>query len=136
MYRRIISNASQDAYILATVLGHRRTTRANLPRALRIFDEIRRPAATAVVEASRMNGRYFSFEVDGIDFARYSGPQLWDKLQNLSGALVKNWEWSAFSLSLVFHMHRGCNLILAFFFSLDYISGRVNTGYAPYVGRA
>jgi hypothetical protein len=38
--------------------------------------------------------------VDGIDFARYSGPQLWDKLQNLSGALVKNWEWSAFSLSL------------------------------------
>ncbi|KAJ7304548.1 hypothetical protein DFH08DRAFT_985774 [Mycena albidolilacea] len=86
--------AIEDAYILATVLGHRRTTRANLPRALRIFDEIRRPAATAVVEASRMNGRYFSFEVDGIDFARYSGPQLWDKLQNLSGALVKNWEWT------------------------------------------
>jgi len=86
--------AIEDAYILATVLGHRSTTRENLPRALRIFDEIRRPAATGVAEASRMNGRYFSFEVDGVDFDRYTGPQLWDKLQKLHGCLVKNWEWT------------------------------------------
>ncbi|KAJ7923468.1 hypothetical protein B0H13DRAFT_1979915 [Mycena leptocephala] len=86
--------AIEDAYILATVLGHRSTTRANIPRALQIFDEIRRPAAAAVMEASRMNGRYFSFEVDGVDFDRCTGPQLWDNLQKLNSALVKNWEWT------------------------------------------
>ncbi|KAJ7227879.1 salicylate hydroxylase [Mycena haematopus] len=64
--------AIEDACILATVLGHRRTTRENLPRALRIFDEIRRPATTNVVEGSRMNGRYFSFEMEGVDFDRYT----------------------------------------------------------------
>jgi salicylate hydroxylase len=93
----------QDAYILATVLGHRSTIRANVPRALQIFDEIRRPAAAAVMEGSRMNGRYFSFEVDGVDFDRCTGPQLWDNLQKLNSALVKNWEWSA---SLFLGVHR------------------------------
>ncbi|KAJ7923437.1 hypothetical protein B0H13DRAFT_1979817 [Mycena leptocephala] len=86
--------AIEDAYILATVLGHRSTIRANVPRALQIFDEIRRPAAAAVMEGSRMNGRYFSFEVDGVDFDRCTGPQLWDNLQKLNSALVKNWEWT------------------------------------------
>ncbi|KAJ6513511.1 hypothetical protein DFH09DRAFT_1197196 [Mycena vulgaris] len=86
--------AIEDAYILATVLGHPSTTRETLPRALRVFDEIRRPAAVGVVEASRMNGRYHSFEVDGVDLNRYSGPQLWDKLQKVYTAIVKNWEWT------------------------------------------
>ncbi|KAJ7736563.1 hypothetical protein DFH07DRAFT_99322 [Mycena maculata] len=86
--------AIEDAYILATVLGHRSTTRENLARALRVYDEIRRPAALGVVEASRLNGRYFSLAVDGIDFDHYAGPQLWDKLQKLYGAIVKNWEWT------------------------------------------
>ncbi|KAJ6582241.1 salicylate hydroxylase [Mycena capillaripes] len=87
-------SAMEDAYILATALGHRTTTRETLPRALRIFDEIRRPAAHLAAEASRMNGRYFSFEVDGVDFASLTGPQLWDNLQKLSTAVVHNWEWT------------------------------------------
>ncbi|KAJ7509595.1 hypothetical protein B0H11DRAFT_1960233 [Mycena galericulata] len=86
--------AIEDAYILATVLGHRSTTRETLPRALGIFDKIRRPEAIRVMEASRMNGRYFSFAVDGVDFSRYAGPQLWDKLQKLHNSVVKNWEWT------------------------------------------
>ncbi|KAJ7464344.1 hypothetical protein FB451DRAFT_1352780 [Mycena latifolia] len=86
--------AIEDAYILSIVLGHPSTTRETLPRALRIFDEIRRPAAAAVMEASRLNGQYFTFAVDGVDFDRYTGPQLWDKLQKLHGAVTKNWEWT------------------------------------------
>ncbi|KAJ7085016.1 hypothetical protein C8R43DRAFT_1051651 [Mycena crocata] len=86
--------AIEDAYILATVLGHRATTRETLTRALRIFDEIRRPMATKVSAVSRENGRYFSLAVDGVDFDRYAGPQLWDKLQKLNSAVVKNWEWT------------------------------------------
>ncbi|KAJ7289283.1 hypothetical protein C8J57DRAFT_428970 [Mycena rebaudengoi] len=86
--------AIEDAYILATALGHRSTTRETLPRALRVFDEVRRPAATAVMEKSRMAGRYFSFDVDGVDFDRLAGPQLWDKLQKLAGVVTQNWEWT------------------------------------------
>ncbi|KAJ7031865.1 hypothetical protein C8F04DRAFT_1109318 [Mycena alexandri] len=86
--------AIEDAYVLATVLGHRSTTRQTLPRSLRVFDEIRRPVAAGVVESSRMNGRYFSLEVDGVDFNRYAGPQLWDNLQKLNSTIVKNWEWT------------------------------------------
>ncbi|KAF7370090.1 Salicylate hydroxylase [Mycena sanguinolenta] len=86
--------AIEDACILATVLGHPRTTRENIPRALRIFDEIRRPATAGVVEGSRMNGRYFSFEIEGVDFDRYTGAQLWDQLQKLKSTVVKKWEWT------------------------------------------
>ncbi|KAJ6481082.1 hypothetical protein C8R45DRAFT_320629 [Mycena sanguinolenta] len=86
--------AIEDACILATVLGHPRTTRENIPRALRIFDEIRRPAAAGVAEGSRMNGRYFSFEIEGVDFDRYTGSQLWDQLQMLKSTVVKKWEWT------------------------------------------
>ncbi|KAK7024836.1 salicylate hydroxylase [Favolaschia claudopus] len=87
--------AIEDAYILATVLGHRTTSRETVPRALRVFDEIRRPLATGVVEASRMNGRFFSLEEDGgIGFDQYTGPQLWEKLQKLHSAVVQNWEWT------------------------------------------
>jgi hypothetical protein len=83
--------------MLATVLGHPSTTRETLPRALRVYDEIRRPAAHAASAATRLNGRYFSFTAEGLDFDRYSGPQQWDQLQKLFGKIVKNWEWSAFS---------------------------------------
>ncbi|KAJ6614102.1 hypothetical protein B0H10DRAFT_175574 [Mycena sp. CBHHK59/15] len=86
--------AIEDAYILATVLGHRSTTRETLERALRAFDEVRRPAAAGVQERSRMAGRYFSFDVDGLDFDHLAGPQLWDRLQMLAAAFTKNWEWT------------------------------------------
>ncbi|KAJ7625713.1 hypothetical protein FB45DRAFT_922131 [Roridomyces roridus] len=88
--------AIEDAYILATVLGHPSTTRETLARALRIHDEIRRPAALGVQESSRLNGRYFSFSADGVghDFERCQGTQLWDRLQKLHGLVVKNWEWA------------------------------------------
>ncbi|KAJ7097196.1 hypothetical protein B0H15DRAFT_33887 [Mycena belliarum] len=86
--------AIEDAYILATVLGHPSTTRETVPRALRIFDEIRRPVAAGVAEGSRVNGQYFSLAVEGVDFDRYSGKQLWDKLQGMHAEVVKNWEWT------------------------------------------
>ncbi|KAJ7115024.1 hypothetical protein C8R44DRAFT_676103 [Mycena epipterygia] len=87
--------AIEDAYILATVLGHPLTTRETLPRALRAYDAIRRPAADVVAEGSRMNGRYFSLDLDsGVDFDRYEGPQLVEQLLKVHGAVVKNWEWA------------------------------------------
>ncbi|KAL0954169.1 hypothetical protein HGRIS_005302 [Hohenbuehelia grisea] len=37
--------AMEDAFILATLLGHPRTTRGTISRALKVYDEIRRPFA-------------------------------------------------------------------------------------------
>jgi len=84
----------QDVYILATLLGHPRTTRDSIHRALNIYDEIRRPAALRVAEKSRLNGLYFTLNIDGIDFDRLSGDYLWSKLQQLSRTFTRNWEWA------------------------------------------
>ncbi|CAK5267917.1 unnamed protein product [Mycena citricolor] len=84
--------AMEDAYILATILGDASTTRETLGRSLRIYDEIRRPAAQHIASASRLNGRYFSFEEDPMD--GLEGQQLWDRLQHLYQRVVKNWEWA------------------------------------------
>lgn len=84
----------QDAYLLATLLGHPKTTKQTLTRALAIFDEIRRPAALKIAEKSRLNGQYFTFKVDGLNFDRLRGQQQWDKLQLLGNTFTKNWEWA------------------------------------------
>ncbi|KAF5349393.1 hypothetical protein D9758_015518 [Tetrapyrgos nigripes] len=60
--------AIEDAYLLATVLGHPRTNSTNVHHTLSVYDSIRRPLAYDVMEHSRMNGHYFSLNVDGVDF--------------------------------------------------------------------
>ncbi|EEB89088.1 hypothetical protein MPER_12861, partial [Moniliophthora perniciosa FA553] len=84
----------QDGYILALVLGHPRTTRKDVHRALRIYDEIRRPMAHRVQENTRQNGRYYSFELDGIDLDQLDPDEQWDILQRMGKKFVKNWEWA------------------------------------------
>jgi salicylate hydroxylase len=85
---------SQDAYVLATVLGHPGTTRETLGRALSVYDHIRRPMALKVMEKSRLNGQYFSLHAGGLDFDRLAGRELDDKLQLLGDTFTKNWEWA------------------------------------------
>jgi len=86
--------AIEDAYLLATVLGHPGTNRNNVHRALKVYDAIRRPAAHTAVEMSRINGRYFTFELDGVDLDTVHPRQQWDSLQRIGKAVVKNWEWA------------------------------------------
>ncbi|KAF7292565.1 hypothetical protein MIND_01153800 [Mycena indigotica] len=97
--------AVEDAYILARILGHPSTTVEKLPRALRIFDQVRRPAAQHVGRVSRLAGRYFSFELDGtgkhVDFAADFGhagvgidPAGWEILQQIYKQVEDNWRWA------------------------------------------
>ncbi|THU98077.1 salicylate hydroxylase [Dendrothele bispora CBS 962.96] len=89
--------AIEDAYLLATVLGHHRANRNNVHRALAIYDDIRRPAAYHVMEHSRKNGQYFTLHVDGVDFNNSGKPkEQWDNLQRLGRTFEKNWEWGEF----------------------------------------
>ncbi|KAJ3993829.1 hypothetical protein F5050DRAFT_620234 [Lentinula boryana] len=90
--------AIEDACILAAVLGHPSTDRTNVAqRALRVYDSIRCPYAYRVMEASRINGRYFTLRLDEdgtIDIDKLPPKQQWEYLQRLGHAIVKNWEWT------------------------------------------
>lgn len=81
------SQGVEDAYILATALGHPNTTRETLGRALVVYDTIRRPVALAVQENSRKSGHYACFRMEGINFENRTDPEdLWEDLQRVSKA--------------------------------------------------
>jgi len=86
--------AIEDAVTLATLLGHSSTTIDTLPRALQVFNSIRRPYANQIAERSRLNGHYFTLQYPGVDFDQISGDEQLEKLQELGNAMTRNWEWT------------------------------------------
>jgi len=71
----------EDAYLLATVLGHKATTLETVPRAPAIYDKLRRPFSSDVALRSRLTGQQCTFQVDV-------------PLHELGDAMAKNWEWA------------------------------------------
>ncbi|KAG1778822.1 hypothetical protein EV702DRAFT_1186477 [Suillus placidus] len=71
----------EDAYLLATVLGHKATTLDTVPRALAIYDKLRRPFTSDVALRSRLNGQLCAFQTDV-------------PLHELGNTITKNWEWA------------------------------------------
>ncbi|KAG1818991.1 salicylate hydroxylase [Suillus subaureus] len=71
----------EDAYLLATVLGHKATTLDTVPRALAIYDKLRRPFSSDVALRSRLNGQLCAFQTDV-------------PLHELGNTMTKNWEWA------------------------------------------
>ena len=51
-----VGQAFEDGYILATVLAHPSVTLANLPTALTVYDDVRRPFSQNVQQGSDRNG--------------------------------------------------------------------------------
>ncbi|KDR80975.1 hypothetical protein GALMADRAFT_1117498 [Galerina marginata CBS 339.88] len=86
--------AIEDAFILGTLLGHPRTTRETIARALSIYDHIRRPFALKAQERSRLNGQYFTLCTQEIDFNAVSEHEILSKLKILGQIFTKNWEWA------------------------------------------
>ncbi|KAF9524405.1 salicylate hydroxylase [Crepidotus variabilis] len=87
-------SAIEDAYMLATVLGHPTTTQANISRSLSIYDRIRRPFSHRVQERAKLNGLYFTFSCLEIKFDQVPEDKLLSKLKLLGQVFTKNWEWS------------------------------------------
>ncbi|KAF9460590.1 salicylate hydroxylase [Collybia nuda] len=81
--------AIEDAFILATLLGHRLATLENVPHALSIYDTIRRPIATEVAERSLVNGRLFGLQLPGVSLD--NDPE---RLPELGEAIKENWKWT------------------------------------------
>ncbi|KAF9233819.1 FAD/NAD(P)-binding domain-containing protein [Melanogaster broomeanus] len=75
------SGAAKDAYFLATVLGHPSTTLKTVPRALAVYDKLRRPFSSDVALRAKVNGEISAFQVDV-------------PLAEMSEMVTKNWEWA------------------------------------------
>ncbi|KAG5638588.1 hypothetical protein H0H81_011674 [Sphagnurus paluster] len=86
--------ALEDAYILASLLGHRATTPQTLHHALHVYDEIRRPKALKVAEKSRRLGQCFmlhDYDFQGISQEAVSGEL---KLVGEEIARLSEWTWN------------------------------------------
>ncbi|CAL1714511.1 unnamed protein product [Somion occarium] len=88
--------AIEDAFLLATLLGHSVTTPATLSRALKVYDAVRRPFSQHVLETSRENGQLFTLNYPGLTFGtpqENRDAKKLQKLQDLCNRVRKNWEW-------------------------------------------
>ena len=84
----------QDAYLLATLLGHPNTTLDSAAFALQVYDNIRRPFATKVAHESRLCGQYYTLKFDDVDFEQLSQPALQQRLSDLGESILQSWQWS------------------------------------------
>jgi salicylate hydroxylase len=80
----------QDAYVLATLLGHELTTLATLPHALEVYQKIRMPFAYDVGARSHQNARWFSL----MDFKPNPSRSKQENLQELGRLVQSRWEWA------------------------------------------
>ncbi|KAF6760803.1 FAD/NAD(P)-binding domain-containing protein [Ephemerocybe angulata] len=81
--------AIEDAYLLATLLGHRLTRIENINQVLNIYSDVRVPVATEVQHRSLVNGSYFGLQLEGLDSTREH-----DRLHEIGDAVVENWNWA------------------------------------------
>ncbi|PIL34424.1 hypothetical protein GSI_03199 [Ganoderma sinense ZZ0214-1] len=60
-----VGQASEDGYILATILAHPSVTLNNLPAALAVYDDVQRPFSQSVLHGSDRNGMNFQLRRAG-----------------------------------------------------------------------
>lgn len=61
----------QDAFLLATVLGHPSTTLETIPRALAVYDKLRRSFSCEVAVRSMLSGRMCAWQTGDISLAEF-----------------------------------------------------------------
>lgn len=86
---------NQDAYLLATLLGHPKTTIDTLPQALQIYDAVRRPFVQKAAEGSKENALLYTLNYPSLKFdqpERHDEKRL-QKLSEVCHRVRRNWEW-------------------------------------------
>ena len=71
----------QDAYLLAMALGHPSTTLETIPRALAVYDKLRRPFSSDAAVRAQLNGQMCAWQSGDIP------------LTKLGEAMTQNLEW-------------------------------------------
>jgi salicylate hydroxylase len=85
---------SQDAYLLATLLGHWRTNKPTIPRALRAYNIVRQPFANDIARRNRQTGYQFMFLGDNFDWDNCADDVLKNRLRHLADVIMTNWDWA------------------------------------------
>ncbi|KZT01919.1 FAD/NAD-P-binding domain-containing protein [Laetiporus sulphureus 93-53] len=86
--------AMEDGFILASILAHTHVTRDTLPRALQIYDSIRRPITQWVVQHSRATGDFYDLRAAGFDtLSDTKGALSEGQLAKISKSLDGMFEW-------------------------------------------
>ena len=109
---------TQDAYVLAGVLAHPKTTLATVPDALKAYEAVRLKHANDVHSRSRTNGQLIHFDPEAVQAAMqdwasgaidnpegtptgYGSPSITTngqiditKLKNIGTAMFEGWKWS------------------------------------------
>jgi hypothetical protein len=111
----------QDAYILATVLGHPTATQESLSQALYIYDTVRRPMALQVMEKSRTNGHYLQFHGKALDFDNLDKESQLFKLKKFGVAVAQNWDW-AWTTSVDESIEAALRMLESWHFWFDWFS--------------
>jgi len=86
--------AIEDAYLLATLLGHSRTTFGSAPRALQVYDTVRRPFTSEISRRNRLAGRQLMLFGNSAEWNSCTADVLKNRLQELGGAITSNWDWA------------------------------------------
>ena len=77
-----VLGSNQDAYVLAALLGDRRTRRDNIPNVLTTYEHIRMPIVHHTMRGSNTNGKLYEFNGE---------PK--DDLKTLGEVIGKQWDW-------------------------------------------
>ena len=85
---RRITNLQQDAHILGRLLSNKLVTKDTLSMALQIYQIIRQPFASNVVEKSRETGFLYEFNAPGYEVCEDK-----QSLKRLSEKVFENWSW-------------------------------------------
>ena len=89
-----MTHFSKDAYVLAAILGDRRTTRQKIKHTLATYERIRKPIVDHVVQGSNTNGKMYEFNMGyekGLDHLSHSISRQWDWLwEHLPEKQVEN----------------------------------------------
>jgi len=72
----------EDAFLLATVLGHPSTTLETIPRALAVYDKLRREFSSDVAVHAMLSGRMSAWQAGDISLAEFGE------------RMTKDWEWA------------------------------------------
>ncbi|KAG5634066.1 hypothetical protein H0H81_003564 [Sphagnurus paluster] len=84
--------AIEDAFILATLLGHHATTLQTLDHALLVYDKVRRPRAVEVVANSRESGRLLMLH--DYDFRGMSDDAVLKELHTIGEKHDRSADWT------------------------------------------
>ncbi|KAF8964493.1 salicylate hydroxylase [Flammula alnicola] len=87
--------AVEDAYILASLLCHKLSTKANVPKISEIYNSVRCPEGNRVLEGSEISGMLSQLVAPGFEEVQEGDTEVpLEKLRDLYEVFSRQWDWA------------------------------------------